>query len=229
MNDFKCKECDNNKYVYCYILTSNNVKQFRRVCTKCGLKDSATNNIKYSVISQCGYEPKEYTGKFYHQYLLKKITQLIDSINKSCPHCLSKNVVEWVCFGDDKKQLGIRCKKCLVMLEKPSGFHKIKESLISIDYLEINNPTPLSAPIWENPNKLKPKYYAEYNEYLNTEQWNEKKEHRLALDNNQCVLCFSTNSLHVHHVTYERLFDELPSDLMTVCKSCHETIHGRKL
>jgi uncharacterized protein YlaI len=71
--------------------------------------------------------------------------------------------------------------------------------------------------------------YQDYIAYLDSPKWQRKKANRKALDQNQCRLCFATTQLQVHHVTYDRLFNEPMSDLLTVCKSCHEVIHGHKI
>jgi hypothetical protein len=61
--------------------------------------------------------------------------------------------------------------------------------------------------------------------YYQLPQWIELRQLRFQCDGYTCVLCRSGDDLQCHHVTYERLFNELLQDLMTVCCSCHETIH----
>lgn len=39
---------------------------------------------------------------------------------------------------------------------------------------------------------------------------------------NACERCGATESLSVHHLTYERLGKERPSDLLLLCERCHE-------
>lgn len=43
-------------------------------------------------------------------------------------------------------------------------------------------------------------------------------------DNHKCQTCLSVEDLEVHHKTYERLGDELPEDLITLCRECHHAI-----
>ena len=44
---------------------------------------------------------------------------------------------------------------------------------------------------------------------------------------NRCERCKDTGKrLDVHHITYARIFNEEPSDLMLVCRKCHQQIHG---
>ena len=41
-----------------------------------------------------------------------------------------------------------------------------------------------------------------------------------------CEICEEVAAEEVHHLTYERIGREDLSDLMGVCKPCHELIHG---
>lgn len=46
-----------------------------------------------------------------------------------------------------------------------------------------------------------------------------------------CVVCFSEESLVVHHLRYRgpRGTAELPEDLVVICAECHNEIHRHKL
>lgn len=60
--------------------------------------------------------------------------------------------------------------------------------------------------------------------------WKAKRRQCLARDGGKCRRCGSAGggkALHVHHRTYARLGDERLSDLLTLCISCHDIIHGR--
>lgn len=63
-------------------------------------------------------------------------------------------------------------------------------------------------------------------------QWKEARRKRLSLDNGLCVFCKSPAE-DVHHVTYERVGAELPEDLRSLCKICHDACtqleYGRDL
>lgn len=71
-----------------------------------------------------------------------------------------------------------------------------------------------------------------YGEYLRSEHWLRIREKRLGIDGYRCVDCgfvgCEENPLQVHHKTYDRLYCEnIHTDLITLCKSCHEKEHGR--
>lgn len=70
-----------------------------------------------------------------------------------------------------------------------------------------------------------------YEKYMRSEAWAYKRQQRLTIDNNCCVMCGrpaerTKNGLQVHHVTYQRLGHEnVLTDLCTLCPSCHKKIH----
>lgn len=67
-----------------------------------------------------------------------------------------------------------------------------------------------------------------YKEYLQSDAWKAKRKAVLIRDGLRCVLCGHEKNLHVHHVTYDRIYDEDLEDLITVCHVCHSGLHGKK-
>ena len=61
--------------------------------------------------------------------------------------------------------------------------------------------------------------------YLQSDHWKELRSQILNRDNHQCILCQKETDLQVHHRTYARLFQEKLSDLVTLCRACHEETH----
>lgn len=41
----------------------------------------------------------------------------------------------------------------------------------------------------------------------------------------ECFICRSKDRLHVHHKTYDRIYNEILDDLVLVCSNCHNKIH----
>lgn len=64
-----------------------------------------------------------------------------------------------------------------------------------------------------------------YKEYLQTKHW--KMFARLAKKKAGwiCNACSSGDNLNVHHLTYERRGNEKFSDVVVLCKECHEKVH----
>lgn len=78
------------------------------------------------------------------------------------------------------------------------------------------------------------KHSREYLAYMHSEEWKQKRRERLEVDGYACCMCGKTAQeciedgefLHVHHVSYDRIFNEdVMHDLCTVCPDCHARIH----
>ena len=66
-----------------------------------------------------------------------------------------------------------------------------------------------------------------YDIYIsNSKTWKDKRDAVLKRDGYRCRICGSGKNLHVHHITYERLFHEELDDLLTVCNKCHRKLHS---
>lgn len=64
-----------------------------------------------------------------------------------------------------------------------------------------------------------------YHEYLQTPEWEEKRQQTLVRDSFTCRVCNSPDSLEVHHRTYRRRGNEKIDDLTTLCETCHIHVH----
>lgn len=62
-------------------------------------------------------------------------------------------------------------------------------------------------------------------DYYASQHWAEKRLERIRFDEFRCCHCRSTDALQVHHWRYD-LFNEAIEDLVTLCDTCHERIHG---
>lgn len=64
--------------------------------------------------------------------------------------------------------------------------------------------------------------------YLASIKWNTIRLQVLKRDNYTCRKCNATDiPLEVHHITYERFENEQLSDLVSVCRECHQSIHNK--
>lgn len=64
-----------------------------------------------------------------------------------------------------------------------------------------------------------------YSIYLLTEHWQRVRLRALTSAGYQCQGCGFGTLLDVHHKTYERRGEELPSDVEVLCRSCHWEEH----
>lgn len=68
--------------------------------------------------------------------------------------------------------------------------------------------------------------FIDYYEYIKSDKWKKKREHRLKQLGNKCKRCSSTYKLNVHHLTYKRLGREKSKDLTVLCNTCHNFYHS---
>jgi hypothetical protein len=74
---------------------------------------------------------------------------------------------------------------------------------------------------------IRPALEAEYRVYLSSPAWYEKRDAAIRGAGGICECCDYFPAAQAHHLTYERIGNELPSDLMAVCSYCHALIHGK--
>lgn len=68
---------------------------------------------------------------------------------------------------------------------------------------------------------------AEYAKYLQSNQWRDKRLTVLARDNYSCQCCGQSNTaLDIHHLTYDRIYEEALYDLVSLCRNCHLSHHN---
>lgn len=65
--------------------------------------------------------------------------------------------------------------------------------------------------------------------YLKSDHWKDLRARKLAR-HKICEVCGRMGKLDVHHVSYRELYDVVETDLVAVCRRCHDEIHeGGKL
>lgn len=68
---------------------------------------------------------------------------------------------------------------------------------------------------------------AEYDAYLHSQAWRNRRLAAIEAAGGRCQLCNSPDNLEAHHRTYVRFGRELPGDLTVLCGECHQLYHGR--
>jgi len=72
----------------------------------------------------------------------------------------------------------------------------------------------------------------EYLEYLKSAAWKDFRQR--ILNNpyygspNRCFVCGSKQRLTIHHLRYDRLYEERPEDVMILCQHCHNAVFRMK-
>lgn len=77
----------------------------------------------------------------------------------------------------------------------------------------------------------KDSWFRQYNEYLKSPQWQEKRSAVLKRDKYTCQCCLDAIATQVHHKSYEFVDmngNEPAYDLVAICSPCHEKIEQMK-
>jgi hypothetical protein len=67
----------------------------------------------------------------------------------------------------------------------------------------------------------------DYAEYLESEHWKVTRANIRHRAGGWCERCLVNKQTDVHHLSYERLGNELSTDLLAVCRYCHSFLHGK--
>jgi hypothetical protein len=68
-----------------------------------------------------------------------------------------------------------------------------------------------------------------YLKYLGSKEWKARRQQVIVRCDGRCERCGELPAYEVHHLTYERVFHELPEDLQGLCEFCHDFVHGKRL
>ena len=61
--------------------------------------------------------------------------------------------------------------------------------------------------------------------YYKSEQWLALRKIILNRDSHTCRKCNKSKATEVHHLHYRNWMDEKPSDLISICRDCHQQEH----
>lgn len=69
---------------------------------------------------------------------------------------------------------------------------------------------------------------ADYHEYLRSPAWARLRRQVLMRCGCVCQGCGAKPAVEVHHLTYERIGEEMLFDLVALCRECHDRLHPEK-
>lgn len=70
-----------------------------------------------------------------------------------------------------------------------------------------------------------PSFRTAYAKYLQSQHWRKRRDYAIRQALWRCQRCGTKSNLQVNHLSYDRLGDELDSDLEVLCKDCHSKYH----
>lgn len=74
---------------------------------------------------------------------------------------------------------------------------------------------------WVPRDEYREKYYS----YLKSPKWYAKRDQVFRRDDWRCVRCGTAENIQCHHISRERMFNEELTDLVTMCRRCHDSRH----
>lgn len=72
-------------------------------------------------------------------------------------------------------------------------------------------------------------WHERYEAYRRTASWQRRRQCVFTRARGTCEVCGVQNAVEVHHLTYERVGQEMLSDLVAVCRACHDKLHPHKI
>lgn len=99
---------------------------------------------------------------------------------------------------------------------------KIAKTIAAID-LAVAEGDVKQRPYKKKQNKFG---YGDYKKYISSSEWSKRKALYYEVHHKECRTCGSAEKeLHLHHRTYERIFQEEDGDLVPLCTDCHASLH----
>jgi 5-methylcytosine-specific restriction endonuclease McrA len=80
-------------------------------------------------------------------------------------------------------------------------------------------------PATEDPERLIQLRYMPYRTYLETDHWQTIRQYALKYAKKRCQVCNGNGLVDVHHRTYENRGEERFSDVIVLCRRCHDLFH----
>ena len=76
------------------------------------------------------------------------------------------------------------------------------------------------------PDRRSPRWYRDV--YLKSAWWQFRRQRALADAAGRCERCRQRRAIHIHHLSYRRLFREPRRDLLAVCFDCHRLLERER-
>jgi 5-methylcytosine-specific restriction endonuclease McrA len=74
----------------------------------------------------------------------------------------------------------------------------------------------------------KQEWRGQYQAYLRSPEWAQKRKLVLQRDGGICRGCLVKPATQVHHLSYRRVFNEPAWDLVSICDACHDACHSEQ-
>lgn len=144
---------------------------------------------------------------------------------KECRNCHSNNIqiVKYI-IANGKIQYRYQCMDCGCLDGSSIKYASIPQN---IDIPLVNE--KLRDCYYDNTAKQFENFLIiDYDEYIKSDEWRQKRPKILALKGNKCAICGNYYGLDIHHLNYDSLgYEENNNfaDVIPLCRGCHRKIH----
>jgi 5-methylcytosine-specific restriction endonuclease McrA len=115
------------------------------------------------------------------------------------------------------RQLRHQCVHCGKLLAGQLAHRLATPSTPNVDLVALNRCKERQEQEWKNRTQFfeerreaeRREWFEAHNEYLQTDEWQEKRAAVLEREDNLCQGCRAALAVHVHHLTYDHWRDEL--------------------
>jgi 5-methylcytosine-specific restriction endonuclease McrA len=158
---------------------------------------------------------------------------------QTCCKDESNRVIYWKSYETIGKHYHIHCSQCGSIVKRLSKSEVMKIDTASIveypsEYFDKKRRDEYEQrhQAWQKEmqderDKKDREWLAWYEKYLESEAWQQKRGLVLKRANWMCEGCGKNRANQVHHLTYERVGDEMLFDLVAICKECHDKIPSK--
>lgn len=186
-----------------------------KICPKCTIEYGKIYEIEFYDVFEC---PKCNVQKLF-------------KIEECCRKPFKIVVIDRTKKVD---RLLFQCKNCggIINRNLPLSYKKYSNEIRDeinefrfYEWLENLNKDYLRVKENIDENNFRNSKRGKYFTYLGSEEWRKKRKLVLERDKFKCQKCNIKIADEVHHLTYERLYNEKLEDLISVCSACHKSIH----
>lgn len=145
---------------------------------------------------------------------------------KECRNCHSNNiqVVKYI-IANGRIQYRHQCMDCGCLDVASIKYASIPKD---VDIPLVNE--KLRECYYENNSKQFENYAdIDYNEYIVSEEWYQKRPAIFELKGDKCIICGKNHNIDIHHLNYDYLGHEEDNnfaDVIPLCRDCHSKIHN---
>lgn len=147
----------------------------------------------------------------------------------ACEH--EKKEIFYIYCSDMRKQFAFYCLNCGKKIGGPLAFEYVdtltnKDTVKEYDrQIQEKHQQKIEATTRHLIEQYELEKHEHYQEYLQSENWRQKRQMVLARSRGICEGCGINQPHEAHHLTYSRCGDEMLFDLVALCNSCHRKLH----